>query len=206
MGACHLFMKKYFPVIKYINVPNSITTVGLAFAVGACYFLLEGSLRNTLICLALAMIMDVFDGFFAGKLDRQTSFGQSLDSLVDFFVCCAMPVLMVFTFVGRDAALVIAAGFYCICGLWRLSHFNVVMQSGEKSDFFTGLPVPGASMISAMVMWLVVYHNFPEWAFALVMILIGFMMLSFFKLKKYGFLQKVSWLVGLIFLIIILIS
>jgi len=199
-------MRKYFPVMKYVNVPNSITTLGIAFAVGACYFMVEGSLRNTLICLALAMIMDVFDGFFAYKLDRQTNFGQSLDSLVDSFVCCVMPVLMVFTFVSTDTAVVVAAGFYCICGLWRLSHYNVVAQSAEKSNFFTGLPVPGASLISAMAIWLVVYCNFPAWTLVLVMILLGFMMVSFAKLKKYGFLQKVSWLIGLIFLIVVVLS
>ena len=199
-------MIKYFPVLKYINRPNLITTIGLAFAVAAGYFMVAGSLRNTFICLALAMIMDFFDGFFAGKLDRQTSFGQSFDSLVDSFVCCVMPVLMVFTFVGIDMILVIAAGFYCICGLWRLSHYNVMAQSTEKSTHFTGLPVPGASLLNAMVLWLVVYHNLAYWVLAPAMIILGLMMISFFKLQKYGLMQKLSWVVGLIFLIVVLIS
>jgi len=201
-----LIMRKYFPVLKYINVPNSITTMGLAFAVGAGYFMLEGSLRNTLICLALAMIMDVFDGFFAGKLGKYTSFGQSLDSLVDSFVCCVMPMLMTFVFIGREPILVIAAGFYCICGLWRLSHFNVMAQSEGKSEFFTGLPVPGGAMLATILLWLVVYLNLPEWIFAPAMILTGVLMVSSFKHAKYGIGQKLSWLVGLVFVIMILLS
>jgi len=199
-------MKKYFPILKYINIPNSITTLGLTFGVAACYFLVEGSLRNALICLALAMIMDVFDGFFAGKLNRQTSFGQSLDSLVDFFVCCVIPVLMVFTFTERSLVLIVLAVFYSICGLWRLSHYNVVAQSAEKSTFFTGLPVPGACVLSSMTMWLVVYHYIPTWTLALVLLLVSLLMVSFIKFTKYGVAQKVFWVLGGIFLGIIALS
>ena len=199
-------MKKYFPVIKYINVPNSITTLGIAFAVGAGYFMLEGSLRLTLFCLAMAMIMDVFDGFFAVKLDKYTSFGQSLDSLVDSFVCCVMPMLMTFVFIGREPALVIAAGLYCICGLWRLSHFNVMAQSAtEKSEFFTGLPVPGGAIIMSMALWFAVYFNLPPMLFAVIAFVTAMLLVSSFKHTKYGILQKLSWVVGIVFLIIILL-
>jgi len=198
-------MRKYFPILKYINVPNSITTLGLAFAVAAGYFMLEGSLRLTLFCLALAMIMDVFDGFFAVKLDRYTSFGQSFDSLVDSFVCCVMPMLMTFVFIGRTPILFVVAGFYCICGLWRLSHFNVMAQSTEKSEFFTGLPVPGGAMIIAMALWLAVYFSLNQILFAVIMLVTAVLMVSSFKHTKYGALQKLSWLVGFIFLVAILV-
>ena len=197
-------MRKYFPIVKYFNVPNAITTLGLAFAVGAGYFMLEGSLRLTLFCLAMAMIMDVFDGFFAVKLDKYTSFGQSLDSLVDSFVCCVMPMLMTFVFIGREPIMIIAAGLYCISGLWRLSHFNVMSQAAtEKSEFFTGLPVPGGAIITSMAMWFVVYFDLPNVLFAAIMFVTAILMVSSFKHTKYGILQKLSWLVGILFLIII---
>jgi len=198
-------MKKYFPILKYVNVPNSITTFGLMFAVAAGYFMLEGSLKNTLICLALAMIMDVFDGFFASKLDRYTSFGQNLDSLVDSFVCCVMPMLMAFVFIGREPIFVVAGGLYCISGLWRLSHFNVMVQSQASDGYFSGLPVPGGAMLVSMALWLVVYFGLHELLIAGVMFLAAVMMVSTFKHAKYGFLQKLSWLVGFIVLVAIIL-
>jgi len=191
-------MKKYFPIFQYVNIPNLITTLGLVFGVAACYFLTEGSLQGTLICLSLAMLMDFFDGFFAGKLNSRTTFGQSLDSLVDFFVCCVMPVLMVLTFVGSSLTLICAAAFFCACGLWRLSYYNVTAV--EKRAYFTGLPVPGAALLAAIGIWAAAYYELFDWVLAAVLFLAGLLMVSFIKLKKYGLWQKALLVIGLIFL------
>jgi len=197
-------MKKYFPVIQFINVPNIITTIGLAFGVAACYFLTMSNLQGTLICLSLAMLMDFFDGFFAGKLNSRTTFGQSLDSLVDFFVCSVMPVLIIFTFVGRSLPLAIAAAFFCACGLWRLSYYNVTAV--EKRSYFTGLPVPGAALLVAMAVWSVAFFGLSPWLLIVVLCGGGLLMISYIKLKKYGLWQKALLLIGLVFLAIVVSS
>ena len=198
-------MKKIFPALQYANIPNIITTLGLAFAVAACYFMVvSGDLRATLICLSLAMLMDSLDGFAAGKLDRQTSFGQSLDSLVDFFVCCMMPVLMVFTFIGNDIALIASAAFYCICGLWRLSYFNVT--ASEKRSYFTGLPAPTASFIAAVTIWSTAAFELPSWICAIAFGFAGLMMVSGFKLEKNGLWRKLVLVAGVVFWVVIVIS
>ena len=197
-------MKKYFPVVRHINVPNTVTTIGLACGIAACYYLLAGSLRSTLICLSLAMLMDLLDGFFAEKLNSQTNFGKSLDSLVDSFTCCIMPVLMAFNFVGTTPLLIGGAAFFCICGLWRLANFNVTSAEGAKH--FTGMPVPGAAMLAAMAMWAVVYYGLPVWVCVAAFVLAGFLMLSFLQLEKYGAWQKVFWLIGIGFWAVIVLS
>ncbi|MCL2566133.1 MAG: CDP-alcohol phosphatidyltransferase family protein [Defluviitaleaceae bacterium] len=191
-----MFTKKYFPIFKNSNIPNLITTLGLLFGIAACYFLTEGDFRWTLICLSLAMLMDFFDGFFAGKLNSHTSFGKSLDSLVDFFVCCIMPVLMVYIFVGSYPILIAAVAFYCICGLWRLAHYNSIVTTEGKRTYFTGLPVPAAALLATMAMWAVLYHNFHIWFLAAAFITSGFLMVSFLKLEKYGLWQKIFLAIG----------
>ena len=195
-------MKKIFPVLEYMNVPNSITTLGLIFGIAACYFLVQGNLQATLVCLSLSMFMDLCDGFFADKLKQQTEFGQYVDSLVDFFICCIIPILLVYIFVGSYFILIIALGFYCICGLWRLAYYNV----RESDGYFVGLPVPGAMLLVSMAIWSVVYYESPSWFIYLALFLTGLLMVSFIKLQKYGLWQKALWIVGLLFLVVIIVS
>ena len=196
-------MKKIFPALQYANIPNVITTLGLAFAVVGGFFMVRGDLRATLISLSLAMLMDSLDGFAAGKLDRRTSFGESLDSLVDFFVCCMMPVLMVFTFIGSDITLIAAAAFYCICGMWRLSYFNVTAK--ERRSYFTGLPAPTASFIAAVTIWSTATFELPPWICAIAFGLTGLMMISGFKLEKNGLWRKLVLVAGFVFWIVIVV-
>ena len=195
-------MKKIFPVLQYMNVPNSITTLGLIFGIAACYFLLQGDLQATLVCLSFSLLMDLCDGFFADKLKQQTQFGKYVDSLVDFFICCIIPIWLVYVFVGSYLILVAALVFYCICGLWRLAYYNVM----EADDYFVGLPVPGAMLLVSMAIWSVVYYGSPSWLIYLALFLTGLLMVSFIKLQKYGLWQKALWIVGLLFLAVIIAS
>jgi len=197
------YMKNHFPVLQYVNPPNLVTTLGMAFGVAACYYLVIGSLRGTIVCLFLAMFMDVLDGFIAGKLNCKSAFGQQMDSIVDFFVCCAMPVWMVFSFVGIDVLLVVSLVFYAACGLWRLAHFNVTAH--ERRPYFTGLPVPGALVIACLVIWLTVYCALPVWPLAAALTLTGVLMVSSFKIKKYGPLQKAVWVAGAVFVVVVIV-
>jgi len=197
-------MKKFFPVLQYINLPNSFTTLGLVFGIAACYFLIEGSLRGIFICLFFASLMDLIDGFFAEKFNQRTLFGQYADALVDFFICCIMPVLIVYTFLGSGILLISSVAFFCICGLWRLAYFNVVAD--EKRDYYTGLPVPGAMLIAMMTVWATVYYDLPVWISIVVFYLVGLFMVSFIKLVKYAIWQKLMWVVCLVFVLIVVVS
>jgi len=197
-------MKKYFPSLQYANVPNIITTFGLFFGIAACYFLVvERDLRSAIILLSVSMLMDLVDGLLAAKLKQQTLFGQYLDSLVDFFICCIVPVMAVYVFLEPNILTFIAAGFASACGLWRLAYFNVTAQ--EKRNYFTGMPVPGGALLTSMSIWLVVYYGFPAWICTLAFFLAGLMMTSYFKLEKYGIWQKALWGVGVAFVITVIV-
>ena len=198
-------MFKIFPALQYINVPNAITTIGLVFGVVACYFLSIGSIRGAVVMVSVSMLLDLVDGLIAGKLNQQTRFGAYLDSFVDFFVCCLLPMLMVYIFVGASLPLIAAVTFFCICGMWRLAYYQVVTAS-EKRTYFTGMPVPGGALLVSMAVWLVVYYGFPVWVCTLVFFLTGLLMISYFRLEKYGLWQKAMWLVGLAFLGLVVAS
>ena len=192
---------KLFPALGHFNVPNVITTFGLIFGIGACYFLVAQNFRAAMVCLFCAGVCDLVDGYFAAKLNQLSRFGQVLDSLVDFFICVIMPVWIVHSFVGDNWPARIGLVFYCICGLWRLAYYTIT----EADKSFTGLPVPGAMMLVVMATWMIVYSGFPEWTLTVTFFVTGTLMLSAFKLKKYGKWQVIMGCVGLAFFIMVLL-
>jgi len=197
-------MKKIIPVMQYANIPNLLTTLGLCFGIAACYYLSERSLKGVLICMFSASLIDLADGFLAVKLDKQTNFGKYMDTLTDFFICCVMPVLMVVTFVGNGILLMGGIGFFCVCGLWRLANYNVSMP--VKQTRFIGLPVPGAMLFVSMAIWGTVRYDLAVWWCVPIFFLTGLLMVSSFKLKKYGFWQMALWAVWLAFSAVVIVS
>jgi len=200
------FIETYFPAVKHLNIPNAITTLGLVFGIFACYFLTRQDLRMAIVCLFIASVMDFIDGFFASKLNQQTSFGRYLDTLVDFFTCCIMPIWMVYDLLGSSPSenplIVSALIFYCICGLWRLAYYNII----EADKHFTGLPVPGAMTLVTISIWAVFQYGIPLWAAAVTFFVVGLLMVSGIRLNKYGLWQKVMGLLGIVFLVIVIFT
>jgi len=198
---------RFFPALKHLNIPNAITTLGMVFAIVGCYFLTQRDLRTALIWLFLAGVMDFIDGFVAAKLKQQTEFGQYVDTLVDFFTCGIIPVWMVLDLLvyGSDSLfdsilISVAMAFYAVCALWRLAYYNIV----EAQKYFTGLPVPGSMMTVSMSVWCVHILGFPMWFSAITFVIIGTLMISGIKLKKYGLWQKVMSGMSLVFLFLII--
>jgi len=192
---------KYFPALGHFNVPNVITTMGLIFGIAACYYLVSQNFRAAVVCLFCAGVCDLVDGWFAARLNQQSRFGQVIDSLVDFFICVIMPVWIVHAFIGDNWPVRIGLVFYCICGLWRLAYYTIT----EADKSFTGMPVPSAMMLVTIATWAILYMGFPQWTLTVTFFVTGILMLSYFRLKKYGKWQFVVGFIGLAFFIMILI-
>ncbi|MCL2500808.1 MAG: CDP-alcohol phosphatidyltransferase family protein [Defluviitaleaceae bacterium] len=201
-------IKKYFPVLNHVNLPGVITTLGLMMGAVTAYFLLHGELRWAILCLFFCGVFDLADGLVASRLGKVTDFGRQLDSLVDFFTCCIMPVIIVYRFFFDNLFIIIAMGFYAMCGLWRLAYYNIQPPPTDPAAkrYFTGLPVPGAMMGVTMVFWMVLRFELPEWILAVTFLGIGFLMISFVKLRKYGLWQQILWLVGVAFVAYVIMS
>jgi CDP-diacylglycerol--serine O-phosphatidyltransferase len=200
-------MSKLFPVLKHFNLPNLITTGGLIFGIIACYFLTLGDLTMAIFFLFFAGVMDLVDGWVAAKLNQLSEFGQYLDTMVDFFTCVIIPVWMVFDLIVQgdirgNILIVVALCFYCMCGLWRLSYYNLTRNKGS----FTGLPVPGAMMCVTIVIWFVTRDVLPVFAMSITFALLGTLMVSSINLRKYGPWQIIMGLVGLAFMLWFIIT
>jgi CDP-diacylglycerol--serine O-phosphatidyltransferase len=201
-------IKKVFPVLNHINIPAVITTLGLLMGAITAYFFFHGDLKWAILCLFFCGVLDLADGLVAARLNQITAFGRQLDSMVDFFTCCIMPIIIVYQFFHESLLIIITMGFYALCGLWRLAFFNIqatpAADSGTKK-YFTGLPVPGAMMAVTMVFWTVLRFDLPGWVLALTFLVIGLMMISFVKLRKYGLWQQVMWVMGVAFVVYVML-
>lgn len=202
-------MKKLFPVLGHINFPGLLTTTGLLMgAVTAWLLVHQADLRWAVLALFFCGVLDLADGLAASRFNKITDFGKQLDSLVDFFTCCIMPIWIVYLFFYEHPLVIGAMAFYAVCGLWRLAYYNITPQSVEKDGekYFTGLPVPGAMMVITMVFWFSLLYDLPAWVMGVAFLFIGCMMISFVKLRKYGPWQWILWAVGCGFMVFVLVG
>lgn len=111
-----------------------------------------------------AMVFDLFDGFVARKLGAESLQGMELDSLADMLSFGVAPATMIYQigqhlqdyFPAGGWIAWAASGFYAVCAMWRLAHYNTVALSSEDApkSGFTGLPSPGGALAVCSAMLL----------------------------------------------------
>lgn len=151
-------MKKYF--VGCYNKSVILTYLGVGFSVFGMLYLtntiqLESINRFdiSMICLIVAGICDLFDGFIARKCNRNEQeklFGVQIDSLADVISFLIFPVILLNQFnqnlYGENIVLYLLAIFYILCGVIRLAWFN--SNVGETVNrYYQGLPVTYISLI-----------------------------------------------------------
>jgi CDP-diacylglycerol---serine O-phosphatidyltransferase len=137
---------------------NLLTYVSLACGTGAVAAAIQASAASAGAFLALAALLDTFDGRFARRFTRSAerqAIGGELDSLVDAVVFGMTPIATIAILLAgstNSVPVVWWAGglLYVICALTRLAHFNVVHDHTR----FVGLPTPVAALVwSTMLLW-----------------------------------------------------
>ena len=133
-----------------LHVSNLLTYGSLAAAVTA---VAAAVMHNTAIggcALALAAIMDAFDGRFARRFirtPRQTRIGHELDSLADAVTFGLAPVALVGSRFPTDGVPAVlswgVAVFYVLAVATRLAFYNIQ----DDDDRFIGMPTPAAGLV-----------------------------------------------------------
>ena len=141
-----------------IHKSNLLTYASLAAGIFAIAAALQSSAAGAGALLALAALLDTFDGRFARRFVRsaeQQAIGAQLDSLTDavvFGVAPVMTIAILLSFGHEPLPLTwwMAAAIYAGSALTRLAHFNVAHESAG----FTGLPTPVAALVwSTLLVW-----------------------------------------------------
>ncbi|WP_409297560.1 CDP-diacylglycerol--serine O-phosphatidyltransferase [Peribacillus sp. SCS-26] len=159
---------------------NVLTLINLSLGGFSIISVLQGELNLALLLIFLAALADRFDGMVARMLHSESELGKQLDSMCDIISFGAAPALLLYQGIISDFG---APGsfftvLYIGCGAFRLAKFNI----SENNGYFTGLPITAAGCLLTLS-FLAVPHVPSVWLLFL-MIILSFLMISPFKLKK----------------------
>ncbi|MBQ2831898.1 archaetidylserine synthase [Methanobrevibacter sp.] len=140
---------------KFIAISDIISLLNMS-----CGFLsIVNSINNNYELSALLMIFaimfDSVDGWVARKANRDDSlgFGKNIDSLSDVVSFGVAPAVFVYSTINTTPTIVQEIGilvslFIVICGVLRLTRYNVIADKINTRDFI-GFPIPGIAFIIA---------------------------------------------------------
>jgi CDP-diacylglycerol---serine O-phosphatidyltransferase len=159
---------------------NVLTLMNLSLGGFAITFILHGQLNLSLLLIFVAALADRFDGMVARKFQIESELGKQLDSMCDIISFGVAPALLLFQailfeFGGPGSFFTV---FFIGCGAFRLAKFNIT----ENNGYFTGLPITAAGCLATLSYLTIPF--FPPQTFLFIIIILSFLMISTFKLKK----------------------
>ncbi len=142
-------IKKFIAISDIISLSNMscgflsiISSIGHDFNLAALFMI-------------FAIMFDSVDGWVARKTNRNDSlgFGKNIDSLSDAVSFGVAPAVFVYSTINTTPTIVQQIGlivslFIVICGILRLTRYNVIADKIDTKDFI-GFPIPGIAFIIA---------------------------------------------------------
>ena len=227
------------------HIPNLFTLLNLVFGCLAIIVILQSgiSLITTeegvqmmnmpeqiflaSLFIALAAVVDFFDGFVARLMKASSDMGKQLDSLADVVSFGVAPALIVYQFLrlsvareenGLDASFgwLLPALLLPCAAAWRLARFNI---DETQTYHFKGVPVPAVGLLVASFP-LIFWHSSTDtvtgiflnkWIWYAVVVLLSWLMVSSMpvmslKFKDYSFKNNMSkWLLILLAIVLVLL-
>lgn len=193
----------------FIAVSDMISLLNLSFGFLSILMVINGQIAISAIFIIIALIFDSVDGWVARKLSRvdEYGFGKNIDSLSDVVSFGVAPgILLYYTgtsyfgnsiinhfdlgfsyfnqiinFVGLNYLLAIISLFIVICGVLRLTRYNVLPDDLDFKGFI-GVPIPTTGILLSSF---ILSGFFNIYIAMILMIIIGFLMISNIKYSKF---------------------
>lgn len=83
----------------YLSIPNLLSFSRILLTLRVNYYLYKNDIAKVIICVILASISDLLDGFLARKLNLTSQFGAQIDTLADKFFSINM--LMIIAYIKK---------------------------------------------------------------------------------------------------------
>lgn len=142
-------MKKFIAISDIISLLNMscgffsiISSINLNFELAALFMI-------------FAIMFDSVDGWVARKTNRndELDFGKNIDSLSDAISFGAAPAAFVYSTINTTSIIlqplvIIVSLLIVICGVLRLTRYNVIADKIQTKDFI-GFPIPGIAFLLA---------------------------------------------------------
>lgn len=142
-------------------LPNTFTAMNIGCGFIAIMYSIQHDFYKACMFIVLGAVFDSVDGRVARLTGTQSSFGEQFDSLSDLVSFGIAPAIIFYNRFLLDTGRIgmVVAFFYLLCGALRLARFNANIEK-VKSDYFQGLPIPGAAL--AVLSYILVSLEHPE--------------------------------------------
>lgn len=170
------------------NLANCVTWLGIAAAVVAMSFALNGNPRIAMLLFLVSGLCDLFDGRVARmfkRTDVEKAFGIQLDSFADTVSFVVFPAVFLLTLTTAPWAIVLAV-LYILAGVTRLCWFDITTDGDTK--YFAGVPVTYMALVLPLV-WVLVQKlslSAVPGATAAVLAVMGILYVLNLRVKKPG--------------------
>ena len=190
----------------FLRVPDLISLLNLSFGFLAILVAFNGNIMLSSILIILSVVFDSIDGWVARKvgIEDKYEFGKNIDSLADVVSFGVAPAVLLYStgkiiFLETNLLVVIVSLFMLICGVLRLTRFNVISGKVDYKGFI-GLPIP---TIAILLSTFVLSGFFNIYLGMVLMIATGLLMISNVKYPKFDNMKIIALAGLLIFLIIV---
>lgn len=161
------------------------------------------------ILMLIAIIFDSSDGWVARKINRQDElgFGKNIDSLSDIVSFGVAPAIFIYSCINTtpgifQAIVILTSLFIVICGVLRLTRYNVIADKLDTTDFI-GFPIPGISFVIATFYLSGLFNPY----IALILsIIISLLMISNIRYQKFDNIPIIAISAVLILILILPIN
>ncbi|OVE79420.1 CDP-diacylglycerol--serine O-phosphatidyltransferase [bacterium I07] len=135
--------------LKIIFFPSLFTCLNFLLGVLSIMHTIQENYHMAAWFIILAILCDGMDGKIARLTSTETQFGFEFDSMADLIASGAAPGFLAYS-IGLDGYFWGSAlcFIYIFAGGYRLARFNVI-QGGDRSEGYIGLPIPIAGMTIA---------------------------------------------------------
>jgi CDP-diacylglycerol--serine O-phosphatidyltransferase len=154
-----------------VMAPSLFTATNMNCGFSAVLLAFREHFRVAAALLAVAIIMDICDGFVARAVGATSPFGVQLDSMADLISFGMAPAVLVHTWALREWPVLswVFAFFWLVCAAFRLARFNDTVDPLADKRYFIGLPSPGAALVPiATIFALERAHVGPQFVFPMV--------------------------------------
>lgn len=154
----------------------SFFTIGNLFAgIVSILFVYNGKMKQAVLLIILAMVMDSVDGYAARRLNAESEFGKVLDSLSDLVSFGIAPAFLMYVTIIHElqTAGILLTALFPVCGALRLARFHTQKSAPNT---FIGMPIPAAGCILAILaLFTPMIH---KWEPILFILLLSYLMIS----------------------------
>ncbi|MDR2967687.1 MAG: archaetidylserine synthase [Methanobacteriaceae archaeon] len=190
----------------FLALPDVISLLNLSFGFLAILVAFNGNVNLSSVLIIISIVFDSIDGWVARKIGRndEYDFGKNIDSLSDVVSFGIAPGVLLYSIGNSHPPEIslfvpIVSLFMVICGVLRLTRFNVICNKVDY-DGFIGLPIP---TIAILLSTFVLSGFFNIYICLVLMIVTGLLMISNVKYPKFDNIKIISFGALLILLIII---